>query len=73
MTSLIIFEPFRRGSKGGSQIKGLGLGLSTAKKLIDAMGGHINVESKLGKGSEFTVKFPIRDLHNRVSVGLNPQ
>lgn len=42
-----------------STAKGLGLGLSIAHKIVDLCGGRINVESKLGEGSTFTVELPI--------------
>lgn len=59
-SSRLIFEPFRQASEGLSRsFEGLGLGLTVAKKFIEMMGGEISVESDVGKGSEFTVKFPI--------------
>lgn len=48
-----IFERFYRGSQGG-----LGLGLAIVKELLEAHGGSIEVESKLGQGSVFTMHFP---------------
>ncbi len=39
-------------------IKGYGLGLSIAKKMVEIHKGTINVKSKLGKGSDFTVRIP---------------
>jgi signal transduction histidine kinase len=39
--------------------KGMGLGLPVAKRLVEAHGGHINVETKVGKGSTFTVTIPL--------------
>lgn len=52
-----IFERFERVVPGGS-ISGLGLGLYITRQIIDAHGGQITVESRLGEGSVFTVKVP---------------
>lgn len=38
--------------------KGIGLGLSIVKQLVEEMGGEVILESKAGKGSEFTIKIP---------------
>jgi PAS domain S-box-containing protein len=43
-----------------TKAKGMGFGLPVAKRLVEAHGGSINVESKLGKGSTFTVTLPIK-------------
>ena len=43
-----------------TKAKGMGFGLPTAKRLVEAHGGSISVESKAGKGSSFTVTLPIR-------------
>jgi signal transduction histidine kinase len=40
--------------------KGIGLGLAVSKKLIEANGGRIEVQSEAGKGSTFTVYLPIK-------------
>jgi PAS domain S-box-containing protein len=42
-----------------TKAKGMGLGLPVAKRLVEAHRGHINVETKLGKGSTFTVTIPL--------------
>ncbi len=54
-----IFEPFYRGGDvTEAQIHGSGLGLPMAKRIVEAMGGRLTVESELGKGSTFTVHLP---------------
>lgn len=57
----MLFEAFRQldGSSTRRQ-GGLGLGLSLARKLTIAMGGHIGVQSEVGQGAEFTVTLPYR-------------
>jgi len=51
-----IFEAFtRERNTTKSKIAGTGLGMSIVKKYVDLLGGRINVESELGKGSTFTV------------------
>ncbi len=56
-----VFEPFEREQTSTvSGIQGTGLGLAITKNIVDLMGGTITVESEVGKGSEFTVKFDFR-------------
>ena len=49
-----IWERLYRGDKSRSQ-RGLGLGLSLVRAFVEAHGGRVEVESALGKGSEFKV------------------
>lgn len=54
-----IFEPFYRG-KNVSFEKGVGLGLSLVKEVVDLHGGKILVQSELNKGSTFSILLPIK-------------
>ena len=53
-----IFERFYRGSKTDKTF-GSGLGLAIAQAVVKAHKGTINVKSKVGKGSEFTIFLPL--------------
>jgi signal transduction histidine kinase len=53
-TAMHMFEPFFSTKEGGS-----GLGLPTAKKIIEAHGGRIDVQSELNHGTQFTLEFPV--------------
>jgi PAS domain S-box-containing protein len=54
-----IFQPFRQIDAGLSrQREGTGLGLSICKRLVERMGGDIEVESQWGEGSVFRVRLP---------------
>ena len=55
----LIFEEFRQASEGLSRsYEGAGLGLTIAKKMTELMRGAVEVKSKPGVGSVFTVRFP---------------
>lgn len=53
-TLLHMFEPFYSTKDGGS-----GLGLPTARKIIEAHGGRISVQSEVGRGTKFVLEFPV--------------
>ena len=52
-TALHMFDAFYSTKNGGS-----GLGLPTARKIIEAHGGRISVQSEVGRGTQFTIEFP---------------
>ncbi|TWT80930.1 Sporulation kinase D [Planctomycetes bacterium CA13] len=53
-TVLHMFEPFYSTKDGGS-----GLGLPTARKIIEAHGGRISVQSEVSRGTKFVLEFPV--------------
>lgn len=54
-----IFQPFQR-LHGRSEYEGTGLGLSICQKIVERHQGKIEVRSKAGKGTTFTIILPIR-------------
>ena len=55
-----LYDPFsQERSKLGDTVKGTGLGLPIVKSLVDIMGGNIQVNSQLGKGTEFIVDLTV--------------
>ena len=52
-TAVHMFEAFYSTKSGGS-----GLGLPIARKIIEAHGGRISVQSDVGRGTKFTLEFP---------------
>lgn len=55
-----IFEPFHQSVDGAKTESGAGLGLTIAQKLVQLMGGTLNVVSQPGQGSRFWFALPLR-------------
>lgn len=54
----MIFDPYYR-SEAAAQLPGVGLGLAISHALVAQMGGTLMVESEMGKGASFTMRFPL--------------
>ena len=61
----MIFDEFARVRSNSSGRPGSGLGLAIVRRILEAHGGDISVNSALGQGSTFTVRLPLRQrIHN---------
>ena len=55
-----VFEPFRQADDGANRrFGGSGLGLAIVRQLVEAMGGSVSAQSRLGHGSCFEVRLPL--------------
>jgi signal transduction histidine kinase len=53
-----LFQPFSRAGREHSGIDGAGLGLATARSLVQAMGGQLTLNSDPGQGTVVSVELP---------------
>ncbi|MEO6420749.1 MAG: HAMP domain-containing sensor histidine kinase [Polyangiaceae bacterium] len=68
-----LFKPFQRRGPARESIEGVGLGLFVARRIVDAHGGRIVVESIIGRGSTFRVRLPMSRIENRGIEGRPEQ
>lgn len=57
-----LYQPFNRLDHENSNIEGTGIGLVITKELIELLGGRIDIQSEIGKGSVFGIELPILDM-----------
>ncbi|WP_141733213.1 7TM diverse intracellular signaling domain-containing protein [Oligoflexus tunisiensis] len=70
----IIFEEFKQVDEGSRRAyEGTGLGLAMVKRIVDLMGGTIQLRSRLGAGSTFEIVVPEqKDVHFEVQKSMEP-
>ena len=69
-----IFSPFERERTSTvSRTQGTGLGMAITKNIVDMMGGTVEVQTEQGKGTEFTVRLPLRIQSARRRVEKIPE
>jgi signal transduction histidine kinase/CheY-like chemotaxis protein len=66
-----IFEEFTRLEDTKLNVEGAGLGLTISKRLVQILGGNIELKSQLGQGSDFILTLPLIPISDRTPI-VNP-
>ena len=66
-----VFDDFFRLPQNEAQTEGMGLGLAIARRLVNAMGGKIWVESEVGAGAKFSFIVPLKPVAAAAAKGKN--
>lgn len=66
-----IFDPFRRAGNVCGRVRGTGIGLTIARRIVEQHGGALTVTSVEGAGSTFTIRLPVTVLPNAAPVPLD--
>ena len=57
-----MFKPFNRLDADSSGIEGTGIGLTITRRIVELMGGAVDVESEVGVGSTFWIELPLESM-----------
>lgn len=67
-----LFQPFSRLGAERGTVEGTGIGLAISRRLIEAMGGRIGVDSEPGRGSRFWIELPPADAGQEEAAASGP-
>jgi PAS domain S-box-containing protein len=60
-----VFQPFNRLDAEISNIEGTGIGLTITRRIVELMGGSVDVESEVGVGSTFWIELPMETMNEQ--------
>jgi signal transduction histidine kinase/CheY-like chemotaxis protein len=69
----LLFNPFERLGAEQTGVEGTGLGLTLSRSLVEAMGGTMDVDSEVGRGSTFAFELPVAQRPGAPSLEAEPQ
>ncbi len=67
-----VFLPYEQGPNGQQDGRGIGLGLSICKQLVELHGGSLSIQSELGKGSVFSFHLPLAEAADLQATIIEP-